>query len=155
MISFEEALCGHYTNKAQATSDPQKWPWVNIEWTEIKKGKILECKSWYEYEGPNKPYKHFRAKIKRIHEDIIECDTLDLKKNKKGCGFDFVKMDDGTWWGETNGPCVVNDINITALARFNGTDYWSFDNGRRLRSGAFVWGKEEKDGEFHFKKLAK
>ena len=51
MISFEEALCGHYTNKAQATSDPQKWPWVNIEWTEIKKGKILECKSWYEYEG--------------------------------------------------------------------------------------------------------
>ena len=59
MISFEEALCGHYTNKAQATSDPQKWPWVNIEWTEIKKGKILECKSWYEYEGPNKPYKHF------------------------------------------------------------------------------------------------
>ena len=53
MISFEEALCGHYTNKAQATSDPQKWPWVNIEWTEIKKGKILECKSWYEYEGPN------------------------------------------------------------------------------------------------------
>ena len=43
MISFEEALCGHYTNKAQATSDPQKWPWVNIEWTEIKKGKILEC----------------------------------------------------------------------------------------------------------------
>ena len=46
-------------------------------------------------------------------------------------------------------------IAITALARFNGTDYWSFDNGRRLRSGAFVWGKEEKDGEFHFKKLAK
>ena len=30
MISFEEALCGHYTNKAQATSDPQKYLWVSM-----------------------------------------------------------------------------------------------------------------------------
>jgi len=151
---FEEQLIGHYKNTKQAYSNPSLWPHINLLFEIEEEGKVFTSKSWYDYQGAHKPYRHARHTWHHIHKDIVKIHTYDLIKDREGCPYLFVKMDGGTWWGETEGPCMHNKILVTSVARFNGEDYWALDNGRD-KTGKLIWGTPDHQGEYHFKKVNK
>ena len=68
ITSFDNLILGHYNNKQQAYSNPTKWPQVHILYSKIK-SNVLELKQWYNYEGEDKPYRHYHITINYMTHD--------------------------------------------------------------------------------------
>ena len=148
---YDKLILGHYENKKQAYSNPTKWPWVNILYTKIKPD-VLELKQWYNYDGEEKPYRHYHITFR--HEDQVTVFTKahNLLTDKEGCEMQWGYFA-GTWYGEIKDECIVRDTKVVSAVEFDGTNYRSIDTGYNIETGKFSWGKEPSEGFFTFTKL--
>jgi hypothetical protein len=133
LTDFKEKLIGLYHNRNQAYSHPQQWAHIYVEFKEIDNGDI-HSKSWYAVEKPSNPYRETVLKIKESGKVIIV----------------FEKY--GHYWIGENLRCVIprKNIYVSTSLKFDGKNYFSRDAGYDLESNKFLWGKDVKDGHFHF-----
>ena len=148
---YDKLKLGHYENKKQAYSNPTKWPWVNILYTKIKPD-VLELKQWYNYDGEEKPYRHYHITFRYEYEDTVFTKAHNLLTDKEGCEMQWGYFA-GTWYGEIKGECIVRDTKVVSAVEFDGTNYRSIDTGYNIETGKFSWGKEPSEGFFTFTKL--
>ena len=148
---YDKLILGHYENKKQAYSNPTKWPWVNILYTKIKPD-VLELKQWYNYDGEEKPYRHYHITFRYEYEDTVFTKAHNLLTDKEGCEMQWGYFA-GTWYGEIKGECIVRDTKVVSAVEFDGTNYRSIDTGYNIETGKFSWGKEPSEGFFTFTNL--
>ena len=148
---YDKLILGHYENKKQAYSNPTKWPWVNILYTKIKPD-VLELKQWYNYDGEEKPYRHYHITFRYEYEDTVFTKAHNLLTDKEGCEMQWGYFA-GTWYGAIKGECIVRDTKVVSAVEFDGTNYRSIDTGYNIETGKFSWGKEPSEGFFTFTKL--
>ena len=155
ITSFDNLILGHYNNKQQAYSNPTKWPQVHILYSKIK-SNVLELKQWYNYEGEDKPYRHYHITINYQTHDTAYTRAHNLLTDTPGCEMQWGYF--GTWWfGSVKGECIVpkpdGDTYVVSDIQFDGDMYMSRDTGYYCRNDKFAWGKEEGEGMFTFTRL--
>ena len=148
LSDFKEKLIGLYHNRNQAYSHPQQWAHIYVEFKEIDNGDI-HSKSWYAVEKPSNPYRETVLKIKESGKVIIVT-PINRQTNTESCDIVFEKY--GHYWIGENLRCVIprKNIYVSTSLKFDGKNYFSRDAGYDLESNKFLWGKDVKDGHFHF-----
>ena len=140
-IDLEKYLLGHWSNRAQAQSDPHNFASVEIIWKKIEGG--YESMN-YKRVNPNEPYRKKRHKLRVVSstEVIMENYHLDWTRHEE-C--DILLTFDGTAWhgkllGEGcrgyRGNRVVSQIHLY------GDKLHSCDQGYDEENN-LVWGSTE------------
>ena len=145
---FKTKLLGLYNNQRQAFNHPQHWANIFVDFVENSDGDI-ESKSWYVYEGSDKPYKKTVFRLESDSDKVIAnlYDGTNLSKVGE-LVFEFI---DNHWIGEDKNFLIPNkNIRIETIIKFDGLNYYSRDAGYQSDTNAFLWGKKEHGGMFHF-----
>tara|TARA_B100001094_G_scaffold327809_1_gene386832 strand:+ start:4569 stop:5033 length:465 start_codon:yes stop_codon:yes gene_type:complete len=147
---FKIKLVGLYNNQRQAFNHPQQWANIFVEFVENSDGDI-DSKSWYVYEGSDKPYKRSLFRLESDSNKIIANLHQGINLTKVGkLVFEFI---DGYWIGEDKRFELPNkNIHLETIIKFDGVNYLSRDAGYRSDTNTFLWGKREHEGMFHFVK---
>lgn len=100
-MTIEDYLLGHWSNKAQAQSNPTVFASVEIVWKRVDDG--FESMNYKRVNGPNDPYRRKRHKIRYISdtEAVIENYHLDWTRHEE-CDIIF-KFDGQAWHGKLLG----------------------------------------------------
>lgn len=145
---FKTKLLGLYNNQRQAFNHPQHWANIFVDFVENSDGDI-ESKSWYVYEGSDKPYKKVLFKLKEVDDKVI-VDVYQGNNLYKVSTVEFT-FNDSFWFGENKRYELPNKgIYMSTTVKFDGTNYYSRDAGYRSDTNTFLWGKQEHEGMFHF-----
>ena len=145
---FKTKLLGLYNNQRQAFNYPQQWANIFTEFVENFDGNICS-KSWYVYEGSDKPYKQVLLKLKEGDNKIL-AEVYQGSNLYKVSDIEFVYNDE-FWFGENKRYELPNKgIYMSTTVKFDGVNYYSRDAGYRSDTNTFLWGKKESEGMFHF-----
>jgi len=100
-MTIESYLLGHWSNKAQAQSNPYDFASVEIVWKKIDGG--FESMNYKRVNGPDDPYRRKRHKIRYLSdtEAVIENYHLDWTRHEE-CDIIF-KFDGRAWHGKLLG----------------------------------------------------
>ena len=100
-MTIEDYLLGHWTNRAQAQSNPTVFASVEIVWKRVDDG--FESMNYKRANGPNDPYRRKRHKIKYLSdtEAVIENYHLDWTRHPE-CDILFA-FDGQAWHGKLLG----------------------------------------------------
>ncbi len=141
-VNFEKYLLGHWSNKAQAQSDPQNFASLNIVWTKIEDG--YESMNYKRCRGAYDPYR------RKYHKLEIISDTEIIMHNyhrdwtpHEDC--DMMFTFDGTSW---NGRLIGDNCRgnrghrIVSQIQLFGNKLHNMDRGYDDH-GNLVWGTEK------------
>jgi len=151
MTLFESMILGHYKNKKQAQSNPSVWPQINILYTKVG-ANVLDLKQWYNYQGEDKPYRHYNLFLEYVDEYTVFTHAINKTDAKPACDLQWGYFD-GWWYGEIKDECILRDTKVISNIQFNGTVYKSLDTGYNIETGKFAWGKQPEEGMFEFVRL--
>ena len=139
---FDEYLLGHWTNRAQAQSNPHVFAQTEVIWS--KEGEWYTSKNFYRVDGPNKPYRNRKHKINIVSRNLVIMENfrLDLSRHEE-CDMVFTFQDD-CWSGKLDsdkcrgekGYRVVSEISLY------GHKLFSRDKGL-TNDGKMVWGSDD------------
>ena len=151
MTLFESMILGHYLNKKQAMSNPSKWPQINILYTKVG-ANVLDLKQWYNYEGEDKPYRHYNIFCEYLDEHTVITHAINKADAKPACDLQWGYFD-GWWYGEVKDECILRDTKVISNIQFNGNVYKSLGTGYNIETGEFAGGKQPEEGMFEFVRL--
>lgn len=145
---FKYKFLGLYNNQKQAFNYPQQWANIFTEFVENSDGTI-NGKSWYVYEGSDKPYKKALFKLEEDGNKII-ANIYQGNNLYKITDIEF-NFDGNFWIGENRRYELPNKgIYMSTTMKFDGTNYYSRDAAYKSDTNTFLWGKQESEGMFHF-----
>ena len=117
-MRIEDCLLGHWSNKAQAQSNPLDIVSVEVIWKEVEGG--FESMNYKRSNGPNDPYRHKKHRLEIISdtEVIMQNYHLDWTRHEE-CDMMFT-FDGQAWHGKLlgdrcrgyRGDRVVSEIHL-------------------------------------------
>ncbi len=140
-MRIEDCLLGHWSNKAQAQSNPLEFVSVEVIWKEVEGG--FESMNYKRSKGPNDPYrrKNHRLEIISDTEVIMQNYHLDWTRHEE-CDMIFT-FDGHAWHGSLIGDkCTgVRGHRVVSEIHLYGNKLHSMDQGYNSE-GEMMWGSE-------------
>ena len=136
-FEFLSCLLGTFDNKHQAFTNPTGFAHINISYKLIDNG--IEHKSWYQYQGSDKPYRVNFHRVKEVSSNQIMMMCYNSNwEHRSGCDVLFTKQ--GSYWvGKLQGECIVRGARLDSHVRLTRDRYECYDAGRN-QQGKIVWG---------------
>ena len=141
-VNFEKYLLGHWSNKAQAQSDPQNFASLNIVWKKIEDG--YESMNYKRCRGAYDPYRRKYHKLEIVSDtEIIMHNYYTDWTPHEDCDMMFT-FDGNSWTGRLIGDNCrgYRGDRIVSHIQLFGNKLHNMDQGYDDQ-GNLVWGTKK------------
>jgi|TARA_B100000035_G_scaffold313497_1_gene327322 hypothetical protein len=148
MEKFLDLFVHHWHNLRQAQHSPASFAYVHYEVT--WDGEQLKTKQWYDYEGPDKPYRERQHNVSDMEDGKVLLETFN--NFVKLADTIFVPTPEGFRGQTEDGYFDPQGRRVETKVTLTNTEFATSDKGWD-RNGNLLWGSEK--GPFVFNRCTK